>query len=479
MSTKIRRIKTAALPAKPRPDTLYDTPAGLFLGDEPLGGSTTLGPFASVAALNADAGAIAALASGNGTAALVTGVGYFDAIGGVWVLRAGANSTDEYVGHFSTNVAVMTSTIAAGTATQLLCKKRHVSRDTVSFPRFAWPNWLVPTSTLIEGGNGGSATITASIEYPIGSGNIMQCTWSGATSVAVASGAQSPLCDPVPIRIPRGAAYFTRVFYTNASGLIVLQASGNTLDVANGEVFRYSTGSLTDQTMSAAAWTGGTNNTNLSYGPILCVASMTRPSVLVFGDSRAQGINDTFTGNLSGDKGAVPRALGSNYSYVNCGVANDSAASFLTSNTLRVALAKYFSHIICEYGYNDIFNGASAATLVTRQQSIAALFGAKPTHITTIPPGTTGAWTLVDRSDQTARANQAANTTYNGLVRAGVSGVAGFFEFADVAEGGRNLGTWLADGTTNKNTTDGIHETQVMNLLYASANVISPSAMTR
>lgn len=40
-STNIRRVKTTAVPAKPRPDTIYDTPQGLYLGDDLLGGSGT------------------------------------------------------------------------------------------------------------------------------------------------------------------------------------------------------------------------------------------------------------------------------------------------------------------------------------------------------------------------------------------------------------------------------------------------------
>jgi hypothetical protein len=36
----VRRVKTSALPAKPNPNVIYDTPQGLYLGDDKLGGMT-------------------------------------------------------------------------------------------------------------------------------------------------------------------------------------------------------------------------------------------------------------------------------------------------------------------------------------------------------------------------------------------------------------------------------------------------------
>lgn len=53
--------------------------------DVGAGGAVTLGPFASVAALNADAGAIAAAA---GSSATVTGDGIYDKVGGIWLPRS-------------------------------------------------------------------------------------------------------------------------------------------------------------------------------------------------------------------------------------------------------------------------------------------------------------------------------------------------------------------------------------------------------
>lgn len=437
---------------------------------------------------------------------------------------------------------------------QSLSKTRHYARTNIGGDlQIRYPNWYMETNWT-ETGPGGTASIEAAIEYPIGV-TITRVTWGGANAVSVATLTNSDWSDPIAVYIPQGEAYIVRTFVNSTSSTVFelrVTGNGDILDVANGEEYRNAVSGMTNQIMNLGAFTSGSNAATRRFGPIAQRCSTTRASVGVIGDSREYGINDYFTG-LSGDRGQVSRALGANYAYSSMGKNGQTLANFLVSNALQVEALSHCSDIIIELGINDLITGGKTpAQVATSYASVAALFPGKNLWLTTLPPSSTSTDSFSSIANQTTASLNANRVTINTASLAGRTGYKGCFDFNAVAEDAAMVGKWkvspfgrtvtdaagnsgspnLSSATANftssdtggvvvcaalgwtttlrrtmtvvdstnatmsanatasltgqtayinaaKNTDDGVHETQYQNLLYASSNVISATAITR
>jgi hypothetical protein len=118
----------------------------------------------------------------------------------------------------------------------------HIARDNISTIGVVFGNWRNSTEIVV---GLGSATYTASIEYP--ANNLTQVTWSGNGSVTLASG-QQILSDMItlPTPIPRGAMFWIRNFQVQPTG--ILFDSAGPLWTASGDALEYSGTVIADQT---------------------------------------------------------------------------------------------------------------------------------------------------------------------------------------------------------------------------------------
>lgn len=387
-----------------------------------------------------------------------------------------------YTGIFATNCGRAPAKNFAG-ASPMMNRTRHIARAAVTSVQVMFPNWLVnwTASSYVEAGNGGTATITAGIEY---NGTTVQVLWSGSPSTTIASGGQSALSDAVSISIPAGAVFFVRSYYVNASG--ILSATGTNIpdanstaaeDQANGEDLWFGAGCVDITTSTGAITSGGSNGVGLIYGPVAIVSTVDDSfcSWLLIGDSRCQGIRDAYTG-ASGDKGETARAVGTAWGYTNVGVPGDRASAFIASHTNREALKAYCSHVLCEYGINDVV-GDSAATVKTNLETIGGYFTGKQKYQSTLPPKnlvSSDSWATT--AGQTIDSRNTERVTLNNSIRAGLTGFNGYFEIADVLESARDSGKWAVNGSPNYLTNDGIHEVNTANILVANSAV--PGAPT-
>jgi len=323
------------------------------------------------------------------------------------------------------------------TAQQMMIRGRHISRDTITSLRIAYPNFFVDNILLTELGPGDVSTITAAIEYPIGTTST-QVTWGGQISCTIADGEMGALSDSISVSIPENTPFMIRTYYTNSVGIIT---DNRTNVVDNSQSFRFAASGLSDQTTATGATTGGTSSPNFMYKPLLIVSNTNKPSVLIIGDSRQDGnaSSERYTGT-SDDIGEVARAVGPYFGYCNLGKGNDAGNMFLASYTQRVSLAPFFSHVICGYGYNDVRSQAQTpAATYTNLQAIRALFLDNSFYQTTIPPNTSSSdnYTTVGGLG----AGDSNITTLNNLIRAGGIGN-GYFELADVMESSRDSKQW-------------------------------------
>lgn len=346
----------------------------------------------------------------------------------------------------------------------------HFARDTITSLKIELPNWYVlrTANPFTEVGPGNSVTYKASIEYP--SGTFTQVLFSGSTSAVVAN-AGSILSDFVDVAIPKDALFWVRVNCDAGAGQFVMHgqaASANVTDVGNGALMRYS-GTYTDLSM------GGTITPNIAgkdgpcFYPSAIVAMSVVPAIGLYGDSRVWGASDTH--DSSGDLGEIARSIGPSFGYGNNGIYGEYARDVIVNGAKRIALAQYYTHIVCNFGANDLINGRTAVQLQADLQTLWGMFPGKPKFQSTIAVFSTGAWTAVDGSDQTVNGVTPRNTV-NTYVRAAPTPLTGYFEVANQVELTVGGGKWKAPGYTP----DGVHETQLAALAIKNSGAILSSA---
>jgi hypothetical protein len=340
-----------------------------------------------------------------------------------------------------------------------MCRSRHTARDNLDSLRLVYANWYQSES------NGGStAAVTASVEYPIGV--YTQVGFAGTGAATLTAGA-TVTSDTVPVAIPDGADFFVRTYFINSTGVPINAIPG---DYANGDACEIGT-SVDDKTMSGTI--GVTNpGANLLYTPVAIIGYTTKPTFALVGDSRVIGGSDSVAGDTTGDMGCIARSIGAAYGYMNMGNGGEFAQTFIATHAKRLALAAYCSHVVVEYGINDIGSGRTAAQVYADLQTIWGYFTGKTVIQQTITPYTSSSdgWTTL--AGQTPQSIVAARPALNDLIRATPIATARYVEVADVVESSRNSGKWKVPGYAD--LVDGIHETYVANAAIRDSGVLNP-----
>lgn len=251
---------------------------------------------------------------------------------------------------------------------------------------------------------------------------------------------------------------------------------------------------LADLTLAGSAAISGGSNGNV-FGPALVLGNprgTRKPIICTPGNSIWEGAQDSSL--TYGFISRAARALG--YPIVKIAKGNETANNFatLSGRKYRMALLDGCTHAFCGYGTNDLVgNGRTAAQVQADMVTIWKALDALGIYVcqATVPPRSTGAWTLVDGSDQTA--SGAAGSTdpvrlaaVNGWLRAGAPldpvaltpvavGTAGavligssahpcnqIFDFNSYCDLGVDTAKWKADGTAGRYTTDGTHPRPAM-----------------
>lgn len=335
--------------------------------------------------------------------------------------------------------------VAIAGAKQGLARTRHIARDTIVNPRLAFPNYFINGSG-VDTGTGAPSTISAAIEYPVGT--LTQIKWAGSATTSIPDITISALSDVTTgVTIPAGAVFFVQSYFQNIN-FILTTTNPNGQDTANGEIYRTANSGLSDQTMVlSGSWSGGSLVTDYCYSPSLIVAPSFVPSVLMIGNSLQEHFNDTYTG-ASGDIGVLARSIGPLYPYTKHARAATTAAQFLASHSNADVLAQYCSHISCEYGANDLSLAGSDPVVVSdRMRQIALLYPNCRTFQSTCTNLVTSNNAFSTLGGQTANATVTPKiTSFNTGVRAGIPGMNGYIEINDTFSTARNSGIWKTTG---------------------------------
>lgn len=360
-----------------------------------------------------------------------------------------------YTGQIGTRSRIPGALLAPATATQAMSVTRGVwSENSTSYqPRL--PNYYVQNnSTETEIGPGAASTVTASLEYPLGS--CTQILFSGSSTGTIPD-AGTLLPDALSINTVAGDIFKLRVYRTNPNGIV------NTtmlMDTANGEGVHYGTTGITDQTVSCDAVTN--TSANVFYGADAHLGPTRRQAYCSIEDSRGLGTDDAQT-NFFDLQGQSERWIAPNYNFLNMGVGGDQAQKFIASNTNRLPLLAYCTGMNVVLGVNDV--NIASRTAVQVEGNLQTIYGYKtnlhggngPVWAGTVMGVTTSSDTWTTTSGQTATAGSGtAITPLNTWITANTAGVTGFFDLAAPVSASTNI--WCANGITVRGCTfDGLH----------------------
>jgi hypothetical protein len=367
-----------------------------------------------------------------------------------------------YLGQVATRCFAASTTFASTMGCN--CRTAHYARDNVTSLQVVFGNWY-SVFQVGDSSQGGTQTITASIEYPKGVYNRVK--FSGANSVVVADGANI-VSDPVAISIPKGALFWTKRYQVNAVALQYCAAGGNpTPNLALGDALNSSN---VDETATASV--------DYGYGaiaPPLAIIAQTRlPSIGIIGASRAVGLSDT-TVDATGNTGYC-RLVGDSFAYTCMAVSGDTMAAQVSNSPKRLAiLDAYVSHRwIDPPGLNDFARGASAATVLQQLATLAARWPLSKVIVNDEGPCTASTDRWATTANQKASGVEAERVALN----TGIQALAGYNQIVRVAALATAAGSsfaWVNNGAAFGFTPDGLHENTALLLAMKAANPFTPS----
>jgi lysophospholipase L1-like esterase len=332
----------------------------------------------------------------------------------------------------------------------------------------------------------GATTLTASQNATSSGTNIYlqvatitPCTFSSSGTATVAANTDA-ISDPCnTLAMTDGSTLWVRTLQQQITGTTIILGGevGTAGPPLQNQGLYGNGGSVADLTaggtfVSAAA---------AVLAPQYILAPTQKVSVCLAGDSRTLGLYDS-NSDTSGDIGETARFVGPDFAYVNLGINGDAVQSAIGSyaqNYYRILA--YCSHVIDQYGINDLALGSTAATLALHRSQFAAMTG-KPVWGTTLPAETSSTDNFATIANQTTVTNTDA---FNALVRSGIPGENGFFDLQKAIDP-LNLQKWPVGpaagqtmGTAFYSTADGAHETPTGNLIYKNSPLIQPSVLQR
>lgn len=364
-----------------------------------------------------------------------------------------------YLGEVATNTTLPNAQM--GGNVQSMNRTGHHALSDISQLQIVYPNFFLTGAAEV---GTGTATITASIEYPVGV--ITQAIFpptsagsGGVTGTIAAAGMITTL--PINISIPKGALFFVRTWMANASG-VPLISNQSTSSTDQSSLFSGST--TPDLTLGGAV---GNTAAGTTYTPAAIIAVTTAQSVAFIGDSRTTGNADSFSGYYG--SGELAKAFdgpnGATVAYTAFDAAGGEMVNFAQANTYfnSKKLLNFYTNIIIQYGTNDMQLGTRTAVQVLADaQTIRALFPSRTWLICTVAPRTT------DATNVTPVTGFAQTEAYNASLRAAVpAGFAKVLDIATVVENG-TTGLWKSASLTS----DGTHETPAGYLLEYTSGAV-------
>lgn len=337
---------------------------------------------------------------------------------------------------------------------QILSKRRYVARDRITSLKIAFANWYLNSG--IEVGSGGTLKTRAFVEY---AGQKVYFAWTGSPETLTPDFATSAVSDDAFIDIPDGGEFYITSLGTFSNGMTYTLDR----DKAGGDTCQYGVSGLTIDMpiVESGAYS--------SFGPIFVLGESDKPSALLVGDSRVDGLFEVI--NPYGFRGLTERCIGPHLATLKVASSGEQASEFVSSHARRLELSPYFTKVVICEGINDLRHGRSGEQATQDVSTIVSYFPNADVYVCTIDPvsSSSDGWATLANQTPDPLTN-AGRILFNENVRAGIPGVAGYFELADVLESGRNSGKWRVAGGAF--TDDGLHANRRGNQFLEDAGAL-------
>jgi hypothetical protein len=289
-----------------------------------------------------------------------------------------------------------------------------------------WNGYSNSSVSGVETGSGGVMTPKLYIEY---GGTTYPLTWGGAAAGTIASNAVG-CADPAPVVPPAYTKYrICGDIQMAGSGRIMSSGWSNSADPANGD--EYQVGTTSDYCASGTALA---KTASTAIFPQLVLGQSDRMVWGIIGDSITAGVNYTQQ-QASGGRGLFA-ALAEFGPVLNYGVPGDRATWYAVQSAIRRQMLAMggIGALVDELGVNDITSSRTAANLLADRATIRGLFAGLSVYETTVMPTASSSDGFKTAANQTMPSSSSVRTSFNGSMRAGVTGVAGLLDFAAEVE---------------------------------------------
>lgn len=381
------------------------------------------------------------------------------------------------------NQTAVTNVLRAGntsarTDVQNQNRQFHIcGKGAVTSLKIGMTGYRVPSTGAAAVAIGNDYTLEAAFEK-VSPASSTRFLFSGANSGTVANGANLVLSDALTVNIAAGEQFAIRKNITIASETMNFPDITSYLLPTDN---RYTSPAAASQLLNTGAMTTPTGGTPAGAAIAACllgIPSVATPSVVIVGDSIANGSTDNARGyiirgldSVNGYNVPWSRSTVNSWSY--------NAAS--TSTQIQ-AIWPYCTHILFELGVNDIQNGRTLlqiqtdmTTLWTAAKAVTGPYG-KPLKVyqTIITPKTTSTDSFATTANQTL----ATGFTTGGIrdqlnawikAQVGLGLLDGYVDPTIYCEDQSNFGKWVVNGTANYATADGIHPTSTFHQAMAAA----------
>lgn len=291
---------------------------------------------------------------------------------------------------------------------QAMCRRADWMRDSVTSFTPILGNFY--TTANAENNPGGPTTYTMDIEYP--AGTYTRVTFGGANSIVATDGQAQVLADPVILTIPRNAQFWTNVWESNATGIMMSQYGYRS---TIGDKVSYGV-TVTDATMGS--WTG--TGSGFTCGAMAIIAQTKRPSIALYGDSEVTGVGEA-NAAVAGAAyvGVLAPSLATNFAVLDLSQPSAQAAQIPANFAKRGTYLQYVTHVVNELGTNDLANNPTVAQFQSYDAAAKALAPTKAWLRTTLLPRTNSTVAISSLTSSTTTATAVIPTTQAATLKVG------------------------------------------------------------
>lgn len=263
------------------------------------------------------------------------------------------------------------------TRTSSLSRTPLRMRDTPPTFQVIIPTWYVtaPSNVANEVPQPGSTALSAAIEWAEGQ-PLTRIMFAGDAEASVGGGFNL-VSDPITNQASNGQQIWIWIQQKNPKGIIYRDRVRGLIDFENGEMWACNIGvDLATNAISSLNAADFRKNTygspspqanQFAFRPLAVVGLTSKPTIALMGASRVVGVGDNYADG-SGYIGSMERSIGPNFAYIQTARGSETLTGFAEWGSRRLQLVSYCSHVLEDFGGNDLLHSGSSGSGISALQ---------------------------------------------------------------------------------------------------------------